>query len=236
MNFNEENIALFDRYLHGAMSDQEKNDFEQKLETDNELKTEFEAFKSFERIFEDAEITAFKDQLEEWDKSGESPKQGSVFPIRMIATIAAVLLVALLTVTYFFSGSSNAELAENYFEPYDNVLTVRGDKVNMDEGLAYYEQEEYEKAADIFALFSDDPTANFYLAESGMALKHYDDAIAAYNLVLGEESIFEEVAEFHLALAYLGKDDTEKAIKTLEAISNSSSYFEDAERLLDDLK
>jgi hypothetical protein len=44
MNFTEKDIALFDEYLKGNLSEQEKTAFEQKLVTDEEFKRDFEMY------------------------------------------------------------------------------------------------------------------------------------------------------------------------------------------------
>ncbi len=239
MGFDEKHIAEFDAYLRSEMSAEEKTAFESTLTKDAALKAEFESFKLFEATIESAEIKSFKAQLGEWDKitqEDSSSKKTRIIPIRTIAIAASVALIAFLAVNYFFGSVSNQELATNYFSPYENVLTIRGEKETIDDALLLYEKEDYIAAVTLFSSYPKNQTANFYAGECEFQLKNYTKAITYYEAVMDNSDIFYEVAQFHMALAYLGADDKDKSIEVLNKIAADSDYFDEAELLLKDLK
>ena len=83
MNFNEEHIALFDHYLNRKLTAEEKSSFENRLVNDADFAEAFTDFQTFEKHLAEAEITAFKDQLSEWDKSETetTSKKGRIIPL-----------------------------------------------------------------------------------------------------------------------------------------------------------
>ena len=238
MNFNEEHIALFDHYLNGELTATEKSSFENRLSSDPDFAEAFADFQSFEKHLADAEITAFKDQLSEWDKSETetTPKKTRIIPLKFIAIAASIALASFLVFKSFFTTPSNEALVAEYFTPYDNVITIRGVKEDIDAGMVLYEAEDYEAAIQLFEQYDSNSTALFYMAESLLTLKAYNDAITTYEKVLKNPDIFKEVAEFHLGLAYLGADNTEAAVRSFEAIKEESDYYQEAQLLLETLK
>lgn len=235
MNLTEEHIELFDRFLRNEMNEQEKADFLSRLENDKEFKDAFDSFKLLEDAFEDAEIIAFKDQLKDWDKQEEPAKpKGRV--IRLMAVAASIIILVGLSIPFFLNGDSPQKMAENYFSPYENVVTIRGDKEAIDEGMLLYEEGKYSEAIPIFVSCSDNVTAYFYLGECHMAMKDYIKAIDVFEAVRIESDLLKDIATYHLALAYLGNGNKEKATEVLTEISTDSDYHQEALRILEDLK
>ena len=230
-----ENIALFDRYLRNEMSTDERVSFEAQLTENKTLKADFEAFQMLEKAIEDQEIIEFKERLKEWD-AVPTEKKGRIISLPKIAIAATLIALIGITSFFYFKKPSNAELVASNFKPYDNVMTIRGEKEDIDDGLRHYEQKEYTKAIAQFEQYTHNENASFYLAESYMALEQYDDAILAYNSVIQLDNIFSEVATFHLALAHLGNNNSEEAIQILKTIKENSDYHEAALSVLDDLE
>lgn len=235
MNFNEENIAIFDAYLRGEMKGNERQEFEQRLANEAYLKQEFEAFKAFEQAIEFAEVKAFKTQLENWDSASESKStKGKIIPM-WIYSAAAIALIGFLAFNFFFSPNSTESLVADYFQPYDNVITIRGEQAEIDKGLHFYDLKDYEQAIGILAKHPDNQNAQFYLAESHLALSHYQEAAIQYESLLNKDAtIFKEIIQLHLALSYIGLEKTDKAKSLLHQIKGD--YSEKAQALLDELR
>ena len=238
MELSAEHIALFDAYIQNELNAEERLNFEERLSNDNAFKLTFEEFKSFEQDMLDAEVIAFKDKLSEWDKSAKenAEKKTRVIPIRLIGLAASIAIIATFSILYFMGQPSHQDLVATNFQPYDNILTVRGEKEDLDEGLMRYEALEYQAAITLFEGYPDNINAQFYSGESHLALNEYEAAINAYKRVLQTDGIFNEISEFHLALAYLGNDNAQLAKETLLAIQKESDYFTDAEKLLVELE
>jgi tetratricopeptide (TPR) repeat protein len=144
----------------------------------------------------------------------------------------------LILVNFMTGQPSSAELFASNFEPYDNVITVRGEVSTLDKGLEFYDQKKYIEAIEQFKTSTEDARAQFYLAESYLAVNDFKAAISLFETILtqSELSVFHEIANYHLALAYLGNEDIEGCKKILNAIKSESSYFAAAQALLSDLK
>lgn len=237
MSFNEENIARFDQYFEGEMSSIVRKELEQELIEDQTLKSEFDAYSRFISELSSAEITAFTEQLKKWDQAAEPPqKKDQIFSLRFLVAAAAVIVGVVIASSYFFNSPSHEELIVANFEPYPNVVTVRGAAEEIDKGLLFYDQKKYPEAIEIFETYPENQTAQFYAGEANMALESYGAAAASYERLLMTESIFNEIASFHLGLAYLGMDKTDDAKVILSSIALNSDYYVLAQALLGDLK
>lgn len=237
MSFNEKNIPQFDAYNHDELDAEEKKAFEEKLAQDPVFKAEFDAFNQFEKAIENAEIASFKANLSNWDPAKEPSKSnGKIINLRILAAVAAVALIGFLTVTYFFQKPSNQDLVTTHFIPYDNVLTVRGAKEDIDEALLFYEQKNYTEAVVLFNRYPENDMAVFYAAESYTAMANYTDAAARYEILLKKNTLFNDISTFHLALAYLGQNDAKKALAIFEGIQEDSDYYKEAQLLIEELK
>lgn len=237
MNFSEENIPQFDAYIRGGLSETDKLAFEHKLNHDANFNAEFAAFNQFEKAIENSEILNFKTNLKNWDtpQSDTKPK-GKIINLRLMIAVAAVAILGFFVVNYAFKKPSNEQLVATYFMPYDNVLTVRGVKEDLDDALLLYEQKKYTESIPLLNRYPENEMAIFYAAESYSALANYPEAVTRYEILLGRNTIFSDISTFHLALAYLGQNNTEKAIGVFETIPANSDYFDEAELLLEDLK
>ncbi|XOV69096.1 MAG: hypothetical protein ACFHU9_07900 [Fluviicola sp.] len=233
MNFSEEHIAVFSSYLNGEMSASEKIVFEKQLGEDPVFRQSFEDFKQFENAIRDSETLETYDQVRLWEKEQQRKKNPA--KIRRLwvaaASIAAVLIVAMFIWRPDTQPAQN-ELVSEYFQPYDNVITVRGKKEVLDKALLAYDRENYQEALQLFEEYPDDSVAVFYAAESLMALKKYDASIAKFDQVLSHNNVFREVAMYHKALALLGAGEKEKAAVQLKSIPKDSFYFEKTRALL----
>lgn len=238
MKITPENIALFDEYLRDNLTQKERLEFENKLQQNPELKAEFESFEALETAIQHNEIIQFKEKLNQWDKEKkeETPSSSKVIRLRFLAIASSVILVVGFGIRFFFTNPSNQSLVDDRFFPYDNVLTIRGEKEDIDDGLKQYEQKHYELAIEQFVKYPSNENALFYLAESQMALKRYSKAIENYKAVIKLDNLFKEVATYHLALAYLGNNENSAAVELLETIDTAHHYAADAAALLEDLK
>ncbi len=239
MEPNEKLIELFDRYLNDELTFEEKVEFEHNLKNDPAFNIEFEDFKTVTKGLSDLEIRTFKDNLTNWEPTESEKKPAKIIRWPLLVAVAALAIIGLILVN-FMTGQqpSSAELFVSNFEPYDNVITVRGEKSSLDKGLELYDQKKYKEAIEQFKAITADARAQFYLAESYLAVADYKAAISLFETILtqSELSVFHEIATYHLALAYLGNEEEDACKKILNSIKPESSYFSTSQALLSDLK
>jgi tetratricopeptide (TPR) repeat protein len=232
MNFTEEHIASFRAQLDGTLSAEEQVTFDQQISVDSEFKRAFEEFQQFEATLKDVEVLETYDQVGKWERGHQQTKKT---PIRRLwiatASVAAAAAVVWLVLVPI-AAESNDELVTSYFEPYDNVVTVRGKKEVLDKALLAYDKKEFKRALELLNQYPNDSIGIFYRAESLMALKRYEEAAKVYDDVIAQQGVFEEVATFHKALSLVGLDEMEKAKLALKQIPENSFYSDQAKDLL----
>jgi tetratricopeptide (TPR) repeat protein len=238
MEFSAEHIELFDAYISDNLNADERQSFEERINNDAKFKSEFDAFKQFELDIVDSEVTAFKAQLSKWDEAlpENLPSKGRIIPFNMIGIAATFVVILVASLLYFTQASNPQDLVAANFTPYDNILTVRGEKEDLDDALVHYEAQEYEAAIEIFEQYPNNVNAQFYIGESHLALKKYEAAIPHFKAVLKLDGLFNEVAEYHLALAYFGNDNSLDGKEMLMGIDETSDYFKPAQAILEDLE
>lgn len=230
MEFKEEHIALFDRYLNGEMNDDEQQSFEARLADNSSLQEELDAFKMFEQAIRDSEAVAFKSTLNAWDKEETTEeKSPKIRWIRLVTAAASIVLIVVL-VNLFRGAPSNEALMSEYFVAYENVSVVRGEETQA--AMQAYSEGDYASAVKELSPIKDNVSARFYLAESYMSLSRFQEAEEIYVELLQEETAFSEIARFHLSLALIGQDKHAEAKEVLMEIDANSTYKSQATSLL----
>lgn len=240
MSFNTENIARFDQFLENDLAPQERQEFEQELADDKNLRREYEAYKAFIDELSHAELSLFTEKLKKWDKEAADlplqKKRGQLYSLRFMVSAAAVVIGIVIASSYFFNAQSNDVLLAANFEAYPNVITIRGAAEDIDEGLLLYDQKKYPEALLIFEAYPSEISAQFYAGEANMALNNYKKAAFYFEALIENQTVFNEIASFHLGLAYIGMDQNEAAKNVFTAIQKESDYYTKAQALLKDLK
>jgi tetratricopeptide (TPR) repeat protein len=231
-------FELFDRYLNDELTFEEKVEFDHKLKNDLAFSAEFEDFKVMTTGLRDLEIRTFKDNLTHWEQEESEKKSAKIIRWPLLVAVAALAIIGFVLVNFMTSQPSGAELFASNFEPYDNVITVRGQASTLDKGLELYDQKKYKEAIEQFKVITADTRAQFYLAESYLAVNDFKSAISGYETILAnaELSVFHEISTYHLGLAHLGNEEVDACKKILNSIKSESSYFAAAQDLLSDLK
>jgi tetratricopeptide (TPR) repeat protein len=115
---------------------------------------------------------------------------------------------------------------------------MRGDLLS-DTSLKAKAYKAYDLAtyADAITLFEQvqqkDEGVYLYLGNAYLALGDATKAIPLFEKVIAEYDVFDEPAEWYLALAYLRNNRVEEAVSKLRALQQgNNSYADEAERLL----
>ncbi len=238
MNLNEENCARFDRYLENEMPNNERAAFEEELNTNQELNQEYNKYNAFIATLTGTEIKNFTENLSRWDREERQtkPSKTKIYTLRFIAAAAVFAIGLVFSVNYFFNSPTTTELMATYFQPYDNVITTRGEKEDLDAAFLNYEEQNYAAALQLFSNTHNNETAYFYAGECEMVLKNYAQAVIYFEQTTEMNGLFAEIATFHKALAYLGNGDEAQAKMILTSLDKTSDHYQDAQRLLRDLK
>lgn len=238
-----EHENLIDKYLHGTLTEIEKEQFESLLE--NSL-----IFSKDVAMIENLKIIAGAEDRQQLRKSmadfeskiDNEPKVFSLLSYKKYLVAASIALILIITgLTLFNSFAANTDLlyAEN-FEPYKNVVTpiVRGENENSDEFKAFtlYENKNYQEAAVQFgALFTvtQRPYFLLYQGNSLLADNQVEKAIPLLEKHITYKDQLSERGKWYLALAYMKQKRNKDATVLLkELIQNGSFKKSTAEILL----
>lgn len=238
---NEERYILFDQYLQGEMTVEEKDSFEKQLSEDHELSSDFETFKEVQlrlkNKFEfEEEREAFKTNLNEIsDKhfNTSKPKVVLMRPWYYAAAASVIILFGL-----FFFDYNNPTFAD-YDNPETAAFVERGDtNATLKEAQAAFNDGRYKEAIPLFEEIlkeNNTPEIQYFYGVSLLEESKYPKAEAVFNELRSGTSVYKEKATWNLALSKLKQKKYNECKAVLETISQDYENYDDVEKLLDEL-
>ena len=230
---NRENIfEHIEAYLAGELTEAEKTAFEKEIAADNELAEEVALQKDTHKILEVFAQNTYKEKLRDIDAKIES--EGKVKPLwqRMaqsrIYSIAAVILI-LIASAYVWQAIrlDTGRIADQAFQPYMNIVNVKGDNPNIDDllqsGVSAYQDGNYAQAIEdltkVLAESPDNSMAAFYLGTALVANGQPKESIQ-YLEKAKTSSLFSFVTDWYLGLAHLKAGNIDQAEAIFQTIAN----------------
>jgi len=242
MKDDEKDIDLIEAYLRGTLDEQALAAFQKRRENDPEFDREVLDYSEIINQIRSNHEQDFMNKLRHWDNEIENRQEAKIIPFRRIFLIAASVLLLAIAGLYLFrnSQSDHEQLFQEYFQPYENVISERsGKNDNQQQGMELYDQKKYEEAIVQLKLAatedSDNASLKCYLGIAYLATGHAQEAKSTFDeIVKKDHSLFKEVAEWNLAMTYLKLDDEGSLKKTLEGIiqQKDHQYYEQAKDLL----
>jgi tetratricopeptide (TPR) repeat protein len=242
MKDEEKDIDLIEAYLRGTLDEQALAAFQKRREDDPEFDREVIDYSQIINRIRSTHEQDFMNKLRHWDSEIENRQEAKVIPFRRIFLIAASVLLLAIAGLYVFrnSQSDHEQLFQEYFQPYENVISERsGKNDNQQKGMELYDQKKYEEAIVLLKLAimedSDNASLKSYLGIAYLAAGHAQEAKTTFDaIVKNDRSLFKEVAEWNLAMTYLKLDDEASMKRTLEGIIQQKDhlYYQQAKDLL----
>ncbi len=239
MNSNRKVHDLIDQYHQGKIS---RDDFRQHLESDAELRREFELYQ------EDMTLIRAAGKAALMKKAGEAlaqheQKRLKIFPMKRVLQVAAAFLI-LAAAWYFFSKTgaqrSGEELFATYFELPAPVNERDGSASNSSQELlwqsamAAYSNKEFAKAIELLAPAVEQPgfpyaeRGKLFLGLSYLMKNDSGQAIAVFEN-MSTESSYQQDATWYRALALLKMNNVAEARPVLEQIAGDQRHFKNGE-------
>lgn len=238
---NEERYILFDQYLQGEMTVEEKDSFEKQLSEDHELSSEFETFKEVQlrlkNKFEfEVEREAFKANLTAIsDKhfNANKPKVVLMRPWYYAAAASAIILFGL-----FFFDYNNPSFAD-YDNPETASFVERGDTNQALIGAqTAFNNGKYAVAIPLFEEILKEnktPEIQYFYGVALLEESKYPKAESVFNELKSGTSAYKDKATWSLALSKLKQKKYTECKEILETISQDYENYDDVEKLLDEL-
>jgi tetratricopeptide (TPR) repeat protein len=236
-NFTQQNESLM-RYLDGEMSQTEREEFEKKLTSDENLRRQLEDLQTARDAIKmyglKQQVASVHRELMEETKPGavirkmSSTRRFARYSLRVAASI--VFIGVCLLAYRFFSLSPDKLYSEKYnsFE----LSTLRGENENQATEIEKaYRQKNYK---DVLALSAKYPEKNikdeFLAGISCLELNKPSEAVDLFNKVIirdqnSDHPVYKDDAEYYLALSYLRAKNYEKALELMNAIHENPSHL-----------
>ena len=258
-------MELVERFLSGKLTDEEKKELAQRQDEEmnfNKLIQDMD--RMVEGIKHEGQKTSIEEKIkklkesslseenvekEQDDEQTPGAKTISIFSRASMhvryAVAAAVVLLVVSTVVIINNGNlvTQPDLYAEYFEPFDSPgsgLTRSGQTAITVKAQAYeaYDAENYSEAIKFFQqalAMKDEAIMDLCLANAFMQENEHQKAEERLLHMLSEHTDLVTQTKWYLALAYLKQEKLERARATLWEISDSSTYGDEAKKLLDDL-
>lgn len=238
---NEERYILFDQYLQGEMTVEEKDSFEKQLAEDPELSSEFETFKEVQlrlkNKFElEEETEAFKANLTTISDKHFNTNKPKVVVMRPWFYAAAASIIVLFGL--FFFDYNNPTFAD-YDNPEPASFVERGDtNATLKEAQTAFNDGKYAAAIPLFEEILKEnktPEIQYFYGVALLEESKYPKAESIFNELRSGTSAYKEKATWNLALSKLKQKKYAACKEILETISQDYENYDDVEKLLDEL-
>ncbi|WP_111307725.1 tetratricopeptide repeat protein [Confluentibacter sediminis] len=245
----DQDYILFENYLLGDVSEEEKKTFEIRLEEDSKFKESFNTYKELssylEHTFENEDASkAFKANLQKiskvyFDKNKDSVKiEGSKNTYHFYKYAMAACVVLFLGI-FMFNQFSNPSYAD--FAHYDTIsLTVRGEQdALLKTAENAFNNKDFAKAEDAFSKLlkvdKDNSELKLYRAIANIELNHFETADALlFNLQEGQ-SVYKNKATWYLALSKLKQKQYAACLDILKTIPEDADNYKQVKNLINKL-
>lgn len=224
------------------MTAEEKSEFENKLQTDDNFREQFQIYKETTQFLElkfSKDAVDFKQNLKVIGSNHFGKpitKKSKVISLQSKWFAVAAMLIVFMGVWYFNqSGNPTFSDYNNYNEAH---FIERSDtNQNLVDAQTFFNAKEYKKASQSFAKIEDltNPELQLYYAISLIESDDYEKASVLLTNISQGNSVYKEEAIWYMALSSLKQKDYKTCKKQLELISQDSEKYNQAQKLLKEL-
>lgn len=227
---NEQKIYEYiSKYINGALSEQEAEQFRQRLEEDEAFRQEYELHRDLEKdLAKHQEISDLKQVIQAVTQAPTKPKKYGYWALALVGVLTLLGLA-----WYYFihptPAESGPQLYQAYYEKYPPLI-LRNDSDSLSlfkQGMLAYADSDYPNAIALFKQIETDKRAQFYLAMS--YLENGADAKARQILDRidpPENPELKEAIAWYQALLSLKQDSIYTAKKILSPLPFSSDSYD----------
>jgi tetratricopeptide (TPR) repeat protein len=236
MNNNESNSDNLVQYLDNELSQEDKTNIKNQLKHDTVMQQELENLslaKSAIKIYGLKQHVRIihKEMMNEIVVEKSSPTKKGVIRrlVSMKVAAAAVLFVMLGLGVYQYTTVTTDKLFASNYKPYTLSVNRGVVEINVIEQL--FQEKKYNSVITQFEILKEtSPKENFLAGVSYLEMANYKNAITALNKVLAKNimdktNIFNDDAEYFLALSYLKNTDVALASPIFKTIHNNTNHL-----------
>lgn len=219
-----------DKYYLNELSVAELKEFEQLLQTDAELRKEFQFQNDLSVSIKSLEKDGLKSILQQHEKEKKLSKNSGWKKWLVAASI--IILIGVAGISYLKLDSPNYDqlYVENY-EAYPNTEfnITRGENNPSREYQAFtaYESGNYKQAILLFSELKEGNASeyvDFYLAQSFLANENHEKALSIFEEIIQNQEAFSDESHWFAALAALKLNKKTTVQKHLSYLVSSGGY------------
>lgn len=235
-----ENIyEIFENYLDNKLQFDERAAFETSLETNENLKEQFEIytqtqqFLALENVKETAQFKANLKQIATANNNVNKPKTIALNP-KWFAVAAAITL---LFGTWFFTQNNNVDY--NQYNQHETVsFTSRGQNNEvLQQAETLFNTQKYTEAVQKFETIKHASVEiNLTYAICLIETNNFSKAETILQNITKTQNVFKNKASWYLALSALKQNNKTKTIEILKTLPTDAEEFEKAQEIIENLE
>ena len=242
MELTDKDIEQLTALWEGSLSDNDRRDLENRLQTDADFRQNAQKMHLYTEGLTVIRQRQMRQRLQDLDATLPPLDPPSSTNWLKIILVALVVALAAFGVWRYMAKEDEPVISgpiAAVFEPYPALGITMGDTPNerKKEAMVLYAQKQYAKA---IPLLNDsfketqDSMLLFYMGVSHLALGQTDEAQVVFEKLQSVDSIPQEVAQWYLALSYVGSKQNDKATLLLKNIT-SDKYKDKVQKLLEEI-
>lgn len=230
-----------EKYLNNQLNPKELELFNKEIELNENLKQEIKLEEDLKIIVQREDVLDLREKIHTASllyKPKEKQTKIIHFNFKKSMLIAACITAAVIVSSLIFNNMFIENNTKNLFKTYYNsdisLNLNRSGSNGLAEALISYNQKNYQDAISIFneilASDSSNIAVAFYAGVSYIETEDYNNAIKLFNhIIIDQNNLYIEHAEWFLALCYLKTGNKDKAIKEFEKISKDTINYHNIE-------
>lgn len=239
---NEERYLLFDQYLQGEMTVEERNNFEKEVSENPEFAAEFRTFKEVLVQLENKfghvqEREAFKENLSSISDKHFNKNKPKLVVMRPWY-FAAAASVALLFGLFFFNQNAKPTF-EEFNQPQQAYFAERGDlNATLKQAEEAFNAKNYKAALSFFETILKEnktPEIQYFYGIALLEENEFSKSEAVFNELKSGTSVYREKALWYLALSKLKQKDYKASKQILQTISKDYEDYDKVQKLVNAL-
>ncbi len=246
MERTEKTYDQIERYLSGAMTDQERLKFEDELHKNRALQNEFVKHKTMHMSLKDVDFLAFRKRLADIENeisTATSWRQRVINLVKRNWRVAAsiAILIGITALLVLQNQKAEVQLYDKYYVPFpiEDLTRTPSDRSYETKILNAYTEKNYEKAQSgletLVVTYPDSLVYQLYLGNCYLNTGRTTEAINIFQNFNNNDAFY-ETALWYRALSHLKLNEIQAAKSLLNTlIDYDGIYGNEAKKLLEDL-
>jgi len=236
----EEIYIAFDRYLENEMPEEERIEFEDRLQNNAAIREKLELYKEATNFLNNKfspETVAFKDNLRAISKQNSDKKQKPKV-IRFYPWITGIAASLVLFIGTWVFLQNETPAYGDYNQHEVAMFTERGDNnTDLKNAQDFFNEKNFAKAAESFSKIpmENNPELQYFYAVSLIEISDYVKAELLLHFIINGNSSYKFKAVWYLALSKLKQEMPNDAKELLKQIPPDAEDYEKAQKLLSQL-